>query len=72
MEITPPDVPQAALVPNINATWKVESTNQLAVFAYSDEDYSRLNAIAVIGSVMVWSYLTMTVATLLFRKFIGL
>ena len=39
MMITPPDVPQAVLIPNISSTWKVQPTNQLAAAYYTDEDY---------------------------------
>ena len=35
--ITPPDVPQAVLVPNITMTWTVDPTNQLAAIYYTQE-----------------------------------
>ena len=41
MMITPPDVPQAALVPNITMTWTVDPTNQLAAIYYTDEEYAK-------------------------------
>ena len=42
LQITPPDVPQAFLVSNQTVLWTVKTTNQLAVVAYSEEDYKEL------------------------------
>ena len=67
MKISPPTGPLS-----MNTNWRVQSTNQLAVVVYSEEDYGNLNVIAVAGSVMVGAYLAIGVATVLFRKFIGL
>ena len=33
--LTPPDVPQSVLVPNISVTWTVDPTNQLAAIYYT-------------------------------------
>ena len=67
MKISPPTGPLS-----MNANWRVQSTNQLAVVVYSEEDYGNLKVIAGAGSVMVGAYLAIGVATVLFRKFIGL
>ena len=37
--MTPPNVSQAYLVPDITHSWTVEPTNRLTAFEYSDEDY---------------------------------
>ena len=42
MQLTPPDVPQAFATPTYNYSWKVQSTNNLAVLAYSAEQYQQL------------------------------
>jgi hypothetical protein len=72
LQVSPPDVPQAFMVPNITSLWKVQSTNQLAVLVYSYSDYQELNRIATLANLLVYAMLLIMALTLVFRKFIGL
>ena len=72
LQITPPDVPEAHSTPNYTFSWTVQTTNQLAVVAYSDEDYQQLEIIAKAANIIIYIYLTVFVVSLFLRKFIGL
>lgn len=72
LQITPPNVPQAVLVPNITSTWVVAPTNQLAAMVYTEEDYETVAKLTPLADALLGSYLTIMILTLVFRKFIGL
>ena len=54
------------------SAWRVQSTNQLAVVAYTEEDYQKLQKMAMLANALLGMYLSLVCLTLIFRKFIGL
>lgn len=72
LQITPPNVPQAVLVPNITSSWVVAPTNQLAAMVYTQEDYDTVAKLTPLANALLGSYLSIVILTLVFRKFIGL
>ena len=72
MQITPSDVPQAYATLNMTYTWRVGSTNQLAVVVYTDEEYQERDKIVTFINALVFMYLFVVLASIFLRKFIGL
>lgn len=72
MMITPPDVPQAVLIPNISTTWKVQPNNQLAAAYYTDEDYETTKKVKNLANTLLGLCLAIAVLAIVSRKFIGL
>jgi hypothetical protein len=68
----PLDVPQAYMTSAQVSTWRVQSTNQLAVVAYTEGDYHKLQKMAMLANILLGAYLSLVCLTLIFRKFIGL
>lgn len=72
LQITPPNSPQAVLVPKLSSNWAVSATNQLAVIAYSQEDYQVTSKIAPFANAIEGSFLALVALSMVFKKFIGL
>ena len=70
--MTPPDVPQAALIQNASHAWLVDPHNQLAAIYYTDEDYEKAEKMRTMADVLLGMYLAVTALALVSRKFIGL
>lgn len=72
LHITPPNVPQASLVPEIVHSWTVLTTNQLAAVIYSPEDYATNARVRSLADGLLYSALAVVFLTMAYRKFIGL
>ena len=70
--VTPPNVPQAVLLPNISHTWLVDPHNQLAAIYYTPEEYEKAKKTKTMADILLGAYLAVTLLAIVSRKFIGL
>lgn len=69
---TPPNVPSASLMPTVSNSWTVAPTNHLAAAFYPASTYDQVKKIKPYTSAVLGVYLSVSLITFFFRKFIGL
>jgi cysteine-rich repeat protein len=68
----PPSVPSASLMPTVANSWTVSPTNHLSAAFYPDSTYAQVRKIQPYSSAVLGVYLSLSMITFFFRKFIGL
>jgi hypothetical protein len=69
---TPPNIPTASLLPAVSNSWTVAPTNHLSAAFYPASTYEQVKKMQPYSSAVLGVYLSLSLVTLFFRKFIGL